>query len=158
LSASTRQTFFACGSRVSWASSSLTFYSTKEREQHKETLAAASRRAFLSFQADVSECHALVVVSRQLAVIDCLMSLAQVAAASGYCKPQLTAEPELHIRDGRHPMVRPARPTILQLWVDLTRLFRSRCFAIRRMCPLISTSQKGTVGPRSLPAPIWLVR
>ncbi|GFZ42602.1 MutS protein homolog 3 [Saitozyma sp. JCM 24511] len=82
---------------------------TKEREQHKETLAAASRRAFLSFQADVSECHALVVVSRQLAVIDCLMSLAQVAAASGYCKPEFTAEPELHIRDGRHPMVEMLR-------------------------------------------------
>lgn len=79
--------------------------STKEREQHKETLAAAARRALLSFQTDISECHQLVVVARQIAVIDCLMSLAQVALASGYCKPKFVAEPRLHIREGRHPMV-----------------------------------------------------
>lgn len=78
---------------------------TKERGQHKETLAAVANRAFLSFQADISESHQLVVVARQLAVIDCLMSLAQVASASGYCKPSFIAEPVLHIRDGRHPMV-----------------------------------------------------
>jgi DNA mismatch repair protein MSH3 len=80
-------------------------YRTKEREQHKETLNAAAERAFLRFQSDISECHALVVVSKHLAVIDCLMSLAQVAAASGYCKPTFVAKPELHIENGRHPMV-----------------------------------------------------
>lgn len=46
-----------------------------------------------------------MVVSRQLAVIDCLMSLAQIATGSGYCKPIFTANPELHIRNGRHPTV-----------------------------------------------------
>nr|XP_031862964.1 uncharacterized protein CI109_001439 [Kwoniella shandongensis]KAA5530036.1 hypothetical protein CI109_001439 [Kwoniella shandongensis] len=81
----------------------------KEREQHKETLAAVSHKAFLSFQSDISECHDLVVVSKQIAVIDCLMSLAQVAAASGYCKPKFVAEPELRIRAGRHPMVEMLR-------------------------------------------------
>ncbi|KAK4686072.1 DNA mismatch repair protein MSH3, partial [Tremellales sp. Uapishka_1] len=81
----------------------------KEREQHKEMLNAAATTAFLSFQSDISECHGLVVISKQLAVIDCLMSLAQVAAASGYCKPTFVAQPELHIQDGRHPMVEVLR-------------------------------------------------
>ena len=78
---------------------------TQEREQHKETLAGASRHAFQAFQSDISEHPEFLLVSKQLAVIDCLMSLAQVAAASGYCKPTFVAEPELHIRQGRHPMV-----------------------------------------------------
>ncbi|WVR03855.1 hypothetical protein IAU60_000852 [Kwoniella sp. DSM 27419] len=82
---------------------------TKECEQHKETLAAAARVAFQSFQSDISERHELVVVSKQVAVIDCLMSLAQVAAASGYCKPKFVAEPHLSIRSGRHPMVEMLR-------------------------------------------------
>ncbi|RXK40429.1 DNA mismatch repair protein MSH3 [Tremella mesenterica] len=82
---------------------------TKEREQHKETLTAAGRRALAAFQADISESHELVVVAKQLAVIDCLMSLSQVAAASGYCKPEFVAEPGLHIRAGRHPMVEMLR-------------------------------------------------
>ena len=82
--------------------------STKEREQHKETLAAAAKKALLSFQNEISERHELVVVARQIAVIDCLMSLAQVAAASGYAKPTFVSEPCLHIKDGRHPMVSKA--------------------------------------------------
>ncbi|WVQ94763.1 hypothetical protein IAU59_001844 [Kwoniella sp. CBS 9459] len=82
---------------------------TKEREQHKETLSAVSKVAFRSFQAEISEHHELVVVSKQIAVIDCLMSLAQVAAASGYCKPTFVAEPQLQIKAGRHPMVEMLR-------------------------------------------------
>ncbi|WVQ79017.1 hypothetical protein IAT38_001109 [Cryptococcus sp. DSM 104549] len=78
---------------------------TKEREQHKEKLARAADQAFLDFQSDISECHELLVVSKQIAVIDCLISLAQVAGASGYCKPQFVVEPVLAIREGRHPMV-----------------------------------------------------
>lgn len=99
------------GCELKGAGESLSQYSrtdvprTQEREQHQDTLAAASREAFQSFQSDISEHHEFIVVSKQLAVIDCLMSLAQVAAASGYCKPVFVAEPQLHIRQGRHPMV-----------------------------------------------------
>ncbi|WRT65670.1 uncharacterized protein IL334_002615 [Kwoniella shivajii] len=77
----------------------------KERDQHKETLNAAAQDAFKSFQSEISDHHELVIVSKQIAVIDCLMSLAQVAAASGYCKPKFVQDPELRIRAGRHPMV-----------------------------------------------------
>ncbi|KAL7423908.1 Mismatch repair protein msh3 [Cryptotrichosporon argae] len=82
---------------------------TKEREQSKEMLASAAHRAFLGFQSDIAERHELVVVSRQLAVIDCLSSLAQAAAAQGYCKPEFVAEPVLEIENGRHAMVEMLR-------------------------------------------------
>lgn len=77
----------------------------KERTQHQEKLSIVAHEAFRTFQSEVAEYHDLVVVSKQIAVIDCLMSLAQTAAASGYCKPKFAAEPELKIVAGRHPMV-----------------------------------------------------
>lgn len=82
---------------------------TKEREQHKETLAASAKRAFQSFQADISECHQLVVVSRLIAVIDCMISLASTASGPGYTKPTFVSEPRLSITQGRHPMVEALR-------------------------------------------------
>ncbi|OXG15057.1 DNA mismatch repair protein MSH3 [Cryptococcus neoformans Ze90-1] len=82
---------------------------TKERTQHQEKLSIVAREAFAAFQSEVAEYHDLVVVSKQIAVIDCLMSLAQTAAASGYCKPRFVAEPELKIVAGRHPMVEMLR-------------------------------------------------
>lgn len=81
----------------------------QEREQHKETLAISAKRAFLSFQSEIATCHSLIVVARQLSVIDCLASLAQVAQGSGYTKPKFTAEPNLQITCGRHPMVEMLR-------------------------------------------------
>ncbi|TXT09048.1 hypothetical protein VHUM_02522 [Vanrija humicola] len=82
---------------------------TKEREQHKETLAASAKKAFQSFQADIAECHQLVVVSRLIAVIDCLISLAATASGPGYTKPTFVSEPCLSITQGRHPMVEALR-------------------------------------------------
>lgn len=81
----------------------------KDREQHKELLSGAAKRAFLSFQAEVAECHDLLVVARQIAVVDCLLSLANVALAGGYTKPAFVAEPRLEIEGGRHPMVEALR-------------------------------------------------
>lgn len=81
----------------------------KEREQHKETLNAAAKRAFTAFQSEISEVHQLVTVSRQLAVIDCLIAFANVALANGYTRPELVDEPLLRIKAGRHPMVESLR-------------------------------------------------
>ena len=81
----------------------------QEREQHKETLNIAAKKAFASFQADIAACHSLIVVARQLAVIDCLFSLATVAQGSGYVKPKFVADPNLVIKQGRHPMVEMLR-------------------------------------------------
>ncbi|MCC6486601.1 MAG: DNA mismatch repair protein MutS [Candidatus Hydrogenedentes bacterium] len=41
----------------------------------------------------------------RIAAIDVLLSLAEVASAKGYCKPVVDDSDELHIRDGRHPVV-----------------------------------------------------
>ncbi len=40
-----------------------------------------------------------------VATADCLCSLANVAVARGYCRPEITLGPELEIKDGRHPVV-----------------------------------------------------
>jgi len=40
-----------------------------------------------------------------MASIDVLLSLGEVAAAKGYCKPDVTDSDVLHVRDGRHPVV-----------------------------------------------------
>ena len=40
-----------------------------------------------------------------LARLDCLVSLAGVAAMRGYCRPQLANQPLIRIKEGRHPVV-----------------------------------------------------
>ncbi len=40
-----------------------------------------------------------------LARLDCLISLAGVAAMRGYCRPRLNTRPLIHIKEGRHPVV-----------------------------------------------------
>jgi len=46
-----------------------------------------------------------------LAEIDVLASLAVLATARGYCRPQMTTEPILDIREGRHPVLDKLQPT-----------------------------------------------
>jgi DNA mismatch repair protein MSH3 len=87
----------------------VTNVSIKEREQHKETVNAAAKRALVAFQTEISEVHLLLTVSRQLAVIDCLISLATVALANGYCRPMFVSEALLKVKAGRHPMVESLR-------------------------------------------------
>ena len=43
--------------------------------------------------------------SRALSELDALASLAEVADREGYCMPEVTATDEIHIVDGRHPVV-----------------------------------------------------
>jgi DNA mismatch repair protein MSH3 len=81
----------------------------KDREQQKELLANAAKRAFQAFQSEIAERHELLVIARQVAVVDCLLSLADVALAGGYTKPEFVAEPRLDIEGGRHPMVEALR-------------------------------------------------
>ncbi|MEW5921030.1 MAG: DNA mismatch repair protein MutS [Bacillota bacterium] len=40
-----------------------------------------------------------------LARLDCLISLAAIAAMRGYCRPRLCSQPGIHIKEGRHPVV-----------------------------------------------------
>lgn len=78
---------------------------TKERDQHRERLAAEADLAFLSFTRDMSEHYAILrnTVSN-LATLDCLLSLAAVANLPGFCKPTFNDRGKVTIKGGRHPM------------------------------------------------------
>ena len=47
----------------------------------------------------------LLQAARAIAVLDVLASLADVAAASNYVRPEITSEPGMDVRLGRHPVV-----------------------------------------------------
>ena len=47
----------------------------------------------------------LLATAEALAEVDVVTSLAALAATAGYCRPELTDEPVLNIREGRHPLL-----------------------------------------------------
>ena len=78
----------------------------RERDQHKEALAAACDSAFSTFLADISSKYQLFRDTVQaLATLDCLLSLALVASQPGYVKPEYTDDICISVQQGRHPMV-----------------------------------------------------
>ena len=78
----------------------------RERDQHKEALAAACDVAFSALLADISAKYQLFRDCVQaLATLDCLLSLATVAGQPGYIKPEYTDETCIAVKQGRHPMV-----------------------------------------------------
>ncbi|KAL8996699.1 MAG: hypothetical protein Q9169_003871 [Polycauliona sp. 2 TL-2023] len=78
----------------------------RERDQHKEALAAACDVAFTALLAEISTKYQLFRDCIQaLATLDCLMSLATVARQPGYVKPEFSDDTCIAIEQGRHPMV-----------------------------------------------------
>lgn len=78
----------------------------RERDQHKEALAAACDKAYLSFLADISSKYqSFRDCIQALATLDCLVSLAIVADQPGYVRPEYTDDIRISVREGRHPMV-----------------------------------------------------
>ncbi|MCJ1281930.1 Mismatch repair protein msh3 [Xylographa opegraphella] len=78
----------------------------RERDQHKEALAAACDAAFATLLSDMSlKYQAFRDCVQALAVLDCLLSLSIVANQPGYVKPQYTNETCIMVEQGRHPMV-----------------------------------------------------
>ena len=78
----------------------------RERDQHKESLAAECDSAFLGFLAEISSKYQeFRDCVQSLATLDCLLSLAIVAAQPNYVKPEFTEEPCIVVERGRHPMV-----------------------------------------------------
>ncbi|KAA1471299.1 DNA mismatch repair protein MSH3 [Dentipellis sp. KUC8613] len=79
----------------------------EERHRLQEILQAEARAAYLSFLEEITQNHYAILrdTVNKLAIIDCLDSLAQVAASQGYVKPAFTEIDKLHIVGGRHPMV-----------------------------------------------------
>ena len=78
----------------------------RERDQHKEALAAACDKAFSRLLAEISlKYQSFRDCIQALATLDCLLSLAAVASQPGYVKPDYTDSTCIHVEQGRHPMV-----------------------------------------------------
>lgn len=78
----------------------------RERDQHRESLAAACDRAFTDLLSEISSKYQTFRDCIQsLATLDCLVSLAEVASRPDYCKPCFTSETRIDVRGARHPMV-----------------------------------------------------
>ncbi|KAK0630054.1 muts domain V-domain-containing protein [Bombardia bombarda] len=85
-----------------------------ERDQHREALAAACDAAFAALlQSIAADYQPLRDAVASLATLDCLLSLAQVAALPGYSKPTFlpsTTPPTITIAQGRHPIAEHTLP------------------------------------------------
>lgn len=78
----------------------------RERDQHKESLAAACDSAFQDLLSDISTRYQVFRDTIQsLATLDCLLSLANVASQPGYIRPTFTDGTCVEIEGARHPMV-----------------------------------------------------
>ncbi|KAL5336063.1 muts domain V-domain-containing protein [Aspergillus crustosus] len=78
----------------------------RQRDQHREALAAACDKTFLALQAEIAASYQTFRDCVQsLATLDCLVSLATIAGQPGYVKPEYTEEIGIHVQQGRHPMV-----------------------------------------------------
>lgn len=91
---------------------------TLELKEHETVVAHAEERIreleaslFRQLCARVAERRTDILrTARALGELDVLATLAEVAAAYGYMRPQLVAEPRIAIRGGRHPVVERALP------------------------------------------------
>lgn len=80
--------------------------SIRERDQHKEALAAACDIEFASLLKEIAgKYQSFRDCVQALATLDCLLSLATVAMQPGYVKPKFTEETQICVEQGRHPMV-----------------------------------------------------
>lgn len=78
----------------------------RERDQHKEALAAACDAAFSALLADISSKYqGFRDCVQSLATLDCLLSLADVASRPGYVRAEYTDQTCIMVEQGRHPMV-----------------------------------------------------
>ena len=78
----------------------------RERDQHKEALAAACDIAFSELLSELaSNYQPLRDCIQALATLDCLLSLAAVAGQPGYVKAEYTETTCISVEQGRHPMV-----------------------------------------------------
>lgn len=85
-----------------------------ERDQHKESLAAACDQAFRALLTSLSVAYQpLRDAVSALATLDCLVSLSKVASLPGYAKPNFlpsSSPPTISITAGRHPIAEHTLP------------------------------------------------
>lgn len=99
----------------------------RQRDEYKEHLANACDDAFKDLLVEIgSKYQAFRDCVQSLALLDCLLSLADVASQPGYCKPKFKEETGIRIEKGRHPMVEQLLldafvPNDIELSADDTR-------------------------------------
>lgn len=85
-----------------------------ERDQHKESLAAACDEDFRSLLSSIAaQYQPLRDAVSALATIDCLVSLSKVASLPGYTKPTFLPSsnpPTVSVTEGRHPIAEHTLP------------------------------------------------
>jgi DNA mismatch repair protein MutS len=103
-------------------------YVTPELKEYEEKVLTAQekihQREYELFTAlrerTAAQTARLLQAGEVLAGLDVLAALAELAAERGYCRPQLTDEPVLHVRDGRHPVLDQTMPPGTFVPNDLT--------------------------------------
>lgn len=93
-------------------------YITPELKQYEEKILGAEERiSAIEMQMYEHLVSALTdyvqpvqLDAQVVARIDCLLSFAEVALANNYCRPHLTDERVIDIRDGRHPVIETQLP------------------------------------------------
>jgi DNA mismatch repair protein MutS len=88
-------------------------YITQELKDIEETILGAEEkvigleyRLFMEIKDTIaSHVNRIKSTAKSIADMDVLCSLAEVADREGYCMPEVTLEDEIHIVDGRHPVV-----------------------------------------------------
>ena len=105
-------------------------YITPELKQYEERILGAEEK-ILALEARLYEALLQELVeyvppiqldAQVAAQIDCLQSFASVSLANGYCRPQLTEEPVIDIKDGRHPVIETQLPIGEQYVANSVRL------------------------------------
>ncbi|HEX2620171.1 MAG TPA: DNA mismatch repair protein MutS, partial [Phototrophicaceae bacterium] len=72
----------------------------------EEQILEVERRLFEALCEQVNtDAQRMIKSARAIAHLDTFLSLAEVAVREGYCRPTLTEDDRLLIRDGRHPVV-----------------------------------------------------
>ncbi|KAK0642292.1 DNA mismatch repair protein MSH3 [Lasiodiplodia hormozganensis] len=78
----------------------------RERDQHKEALAAACDMAFQNLLSEIgTKYQSFRDCVQSLATLDCLLSLAEISNQPGYVKPEYSEDVCVEVSEGRHPMV-----------------------------------------------------
>jgi len=92
---------------------------TPDLKEHEERVLRAEEKSnslelelFNALRERVAdECLRLKTTAEVLAEVDVLAGLATLAVSRGYCRPELTEESVLDIREGRHPVLDKLQPT-----------------------------------------------
>jgi DNA mismatch repair protein MutS len=72
----------------------------------EERMIEIETRLFNELCQQIASCgDRLLRTARAIAYLDVFAALAEVAAHEGYCRPQITGDDVLYVRDGRHPVV-----------------------------------------------------